>query len=153
MERDWLKIISNLAVIVGLGIVIYELDQTQTHVRSQLLMDDFVSRQTLENTIMGDDAAAAIAKARSEPEQLTDEEKIIVEAHLTSVFIRLESYEYIENVGVYDETWELAIPIEVKDIFDYPYARSWWARYRQREMYWNRRLTQLMDESLGYELR
>jgi len=150
MKRDWLQITSNLAIIVGLGIVIYELNQTQMHVRSQLLMDDFVSRQTLENIIMGDNAAAAIAKARSNPEQLTAEEKIVVEAHLTSVFIRLESYEYIEDVGVFDDTWKLEIPLEAKEVFDYPYARSWWARYRKREMYWNRDLTRLMDESLGF---
>ncbi len=151
MNRDWLQITSNLAIVVGLVIVIYELNQTQLHVRSQLLMDDFVSRQTLENTVMGDNAAAAIAKARTNPEQLTAEERIIVEAHLASVFIRLESYEYIENMGVFDETWELAIPIEASEIFDYPYARSWWSRYRKREMYWNRRLTRLMDEALGFQ--
>lgn len=150
MKRDWLQITSTLAIIVGLVIVIYELNQTQMHVRSQLLMDDFVSRQTLENTMMGDNSAAAIAKARSDPEQLTAEERIIVEAHLASVFIRLESYEYIEDVGVFDETWELAIPLEAREVFDYPYARSWWARYRNREMYWNRRLTRLMDEALGF---
>ena len=150
MKRDWLQITSNLAIIAGLGIVIYELNQTQMHVRSQLLMDDFISRQTLENTIMGDNSAAAIAKARSDPEQLTAEEKIVVEAHLTSVFIRLESYEYIENMGVFDDTWKLAIPFEASEVFDYPYARTWWAEYRKREMYWNRDLTRLMDESLGF---
>ena len=150
MKRDWLQITSNLAIIAGMGIVIYELNQTQMHVRSQLLMDDFISRQTLENTIMGDNSAAAIAKARSDPEQLTAEEKIVVEAHLTSVFIRLESYEYIEIIGVFDDTWELAIPFEASEVFDYPYARTWWAEYRKREMYWNRDLTRLMDESLGF---
>jgi hypothetical protein len=62
----------------------------------------------------------------------------------------LESYEYIEDAGVFDETWEQAIPIEANEVFDYPYARSWWGRYRERERYWNRRLTRLMDESLGF---
>ncbi len=150
MKRDWLQITSNLAIIVGLVIVIYELNQTQLHVRSQLLMDDFVSRQTLENTIMGDNSAAAIAKARSDPEQLTAEERIIVEAHLASVFIRLESYEYIADVGVFTDTWRDVIPIVANEVFDYPYARSWWARYRTRETWWNLELTRLMDESLGF---
>ena len=40
MKRDWLQILSNLAIIVGLVIVIYELNQSRQLAYGQILTEE-----------------------------------------------------------------------------------------------------------------
>ena len=53
MKRDWIQITSNIAIMIGLGVVIYELNQNYIHARVQLLNDDYINTQTHLYTICG----------------------------------------------------------------------------------------------------
>ena len=80
MKRDWLQIFSNVAIVVGLFILIYELNQSHKQARALLVNDDYVSVREHLHTLMGENPAAAIAKARLNHESLTEEEKVVLDA-------------------------------------------------------------------------
>ena len=64
---NWFQIISNVAIIVGLGLVIYELNQGKRLVLAQLTSDDASSLRERNMTIMGESPQDAIAKADLHP--------------------------------------------------------------------------------------
>ena len=98
MKRDWLQIGSNVAIVIGLLVVIYELNQNHQHVRAQLLLEDYGNGLAHAGHLLGENPAAAIAVARTDPEKLTEEQKIVVDAHLTYVYRRLSSQSYMHDV-------------------------------------------------------
>ncbi len=43
MKRDWLQLLTNIAVVIGIGVLIYELNQTHLYNRSQVIAVDYQS--------------------------------------------------------------------------------------------------------------
>ncbi len=142
MKYDWPRILSNLAIILGLVLVWYELNQNQELSRAQAQMDDSAALQAFEHTLMGDNPAAAIVKARADPTQLSAEEKIIVDSYVTSIFVRLESYEY---VSVFVD-WESAVTYDLRKSLNFEYARNWWEREKEYGADWRPRITEMVDD-------
>jgi len=85
MKRDWLQLISNAAIIVGLVVVIFELKQSRDIARTHLIKADYVAIQSRLYALMGENAADVVAKAKTAPSELTDGEKIVVDAHLLAL--------------------------------------------------------------------
>ena len=150
MKHDWIQIVSTLAVVAGLMMVIAELRQSHDQAQAQLMLDDFISLHEHQYTLMGSDPAEAIVKARTSPEQLTDAEKMIVDAHLRVEYERLAAYEYIYGVtDLFDEDWETVVPVAIEEFYFYPYAREWISNHQQRGQDWNPRLEQIVNEYLA----
>ena len=69
VNRDWLQLASNLAIIIGLIVVVFEMKQSHEIARTQLINDDYLSLREHLHTIMGENAADAIAKAKTAPDE------------------------------------------------------------------------------------
>ena len=142
------SIVTNFAIILGLILVIYELNQTHTQSRAQLNMDDYSNLIGHRNSLMGENPAEAIAKAMSDPESLSDAEKIIVDAHFRSLYQQLSSQSYMAQIGLYEESWRDVAPVVVKEFFNYPYAVQWWTNFKEVERIWDAELVQIIDGTL-----
>jgi hypothetical protein len=147
VKRDWLQITSNIAIVIGLVIVIYELNQNHLHVRAQLLMDDYTNILSHQISKMGENPAIAIAKAKSDRAHLTEEQRIVVNAHLRFVYTRLSSESYMTQIGIFTSWREVVIAV-VQEEYNYEYAREWWVSFRKIERAWNDQLDSLIDELL-----
>ena len=152
MNKNWWQIISNTAILVGLVVVIVELDRNRQHVRAELLHADFTDILAHQFALMGENPAEAIALASANPEHLDDAQKIVVDAHLRALFVRLDSYCYIaDRTGVYvDQACLSAVPRILKTYFNYEYAREWWGSEREMPRPWAKDLYDAFDEGLGF---
>jgi len=81
----WFQIISNVAIIVGLALVIYELNQSKQLALAQLANDFGSSLQERHMTIMGENPQGAIAKADLHPADLDEGDAVILDAFYTNV--------------------------------------------------------------------
>jgi hypothetical protein len=102
--------------------------------------------------LMGDNAAEAIALAKTHPKDLNDQQRLVVDAHLRVLFVRLDSNQYIANeIGVLEPDVALeGLPRAVKTHFNYEYAREWWGRERELPRPWAKNLIAEFDKELGY---
>ena len=66
---DWVQIITGFAIVLGLGLLIWELQQNREAIRSQLTSDGFIHVGQQHATIMGEDLALVIAKACENPSE------------------------------------------------------------------------------------
>ncbi len=85
MKRDWLQIFSNFAIIVGLVIVVYEINQSRQLAYGQMLTDTYASINDRFMTFMGDDPRASLMKAALSPDQLSSQDAVALDAYYTSI--------------------------------------------------------------------
>ena len=152
MKRDWLNLLSNVAIIIGLLALIYELNQNRQLVRAEVLHAQYGDILAHQFALMGDNAAEAIALAKTRPEKLSDQQRLVVDAHLMAVFVRLDSSKFVaDRTGVFDRDLALeGVPRALKTHFNYEYAREWWGRERKMPRPWAEELVELFDKELGY---
>ena len=128
------KIISNLAqlvtsvaVLVGLGLVVWELRQTQEIAKAQQATDGFAIFSQRVQAMMGDSSAHSVAKACDEPDSLTTEDMVILNAVYTETLNNMRQIYTVQLVSgelaIYKwEEWSGNFRI----IFATEYGRWWW---------------------------
>ncbi len=78
--QNWFQVISNIAIIFGLGLVVYELNQSRQFVHGQM-MDQIASRQTNRMLVMmGENPQATLAKAALHPADLNERDVVTLDA-------------------------------------------------------------------------
>ena len=60
--QNWFQIISNIAIIFGLGLVVFELSQSKQHATVQFINDDFDRLTAIQLAMMSEDPREALAK-------------------------------------------------------------------------------------------
>ena len=122
---NWFQIISNVAIIVGLGLVIYELNQSKQFVRAEFA-NEHMSRITNRNIAkMGEDPREALAKAALRPSDLNEVDAVALDAFYSDVVngwgvLRFGS----ETIGA-DLAWRAAVADEARLVFTTDPGRRW----------------------------
>ena len=123
----WIQVATGIAVVAGLGLVVWELQQVKTLTRAQLTSDHFAAEFGLDASVMGENPSDTLAKACSDPTQLSHSEvRILSELYGT----RLEFVERIKILtqrdGIYEEGyWETRLRTELAQVFDSAFGRVW----------------------------
>ena len=77
----WLTIFGNLGLLVGVALVIVQINQNSQLVREQIFNARWTDSLNLHLTMMGDNPATAVAQAIESPSELTVEETRVLEAY------------------------------------------------------------------------
>ena len=101
----WIQGITGIAVILGLGMVMYELKQTQDLTRHQLSSDGYVNRMDTLRVGMGESHAATLAKACFEPENLTNGEIYEMFAYYEILLFEIQRMRTYSDVGQEIVAW------------------------------------------------
>ena len=138
MKRDWLQLFTNIAVVIGVIVLIFEIRQTHFLTRVELISE----RQNLYvgrlYQLMGDQPSTALSVAYKNPTALTDEQKIVVDSYLKSIVTTLDGTAYMMELGVFDSNtgWQTNdVPKEIRQYLGFPYARDWWKSERVNGRY------------------
>jgi hypothetical protein len=76
---NWLQILGNLGLIVGLVLVAVQIKQNNDLAKAQLLSDGWLAAIQWNLAQIGENPAISIAKASAAPDQLTDEDLIVLD--------------------------------------------------------------------------
>ncbi len=132
MKRDWLQIFSNFAIIVGLVIVVYEINQSRQLAYGQMLTDTYASINDRFMTFMGDDPRASLMKAALSPDQLSSQDAVALDAYYTSII--WDWYEMIrmsEATGI-ERDWRSTVEMGVREHFSTEPALRWLSEWAAR---------------------
>jgi len=122
---NWFQIISNVAIIFGLGLVVYELNQSKQFVRAELA-NAHMARITDRNlAIMGEDPRDALAKAALRPSDLSERDAVTLNAFYSDVvngwgILRFTS----ETIGA-DLAWRSVLRDDARIAFSSDPGRRW----------------------------
>ena len=123
------QIVTNVAIVVGLAVVIYEIYQTRQLAEAQLVGEAYTLAQSTNAMVAGERIAEVLARACFEPDKLTNEDTVVLDAYFearwTSVsrMIVLRQYDFPTPVGqIVQET--------LPRIVSFPAGREWYRLQR-----------------------
>ena len=90
------------AIVAGLIVVVWELRQNRALAEADLATQAYGQIQSHWQTLAGENPSAIVAKACSEPKELSDAEVGIYWAHLQMQYFNMHRNVYVEAVAGFD---------------------------------------------------
>jgi len=125
-NEDFIPMLTFISVILGLGVVMWELQQNRDMTRLQLYSDGFINNTQSAVALSGENPAVSIAKACEDPESLTSSDLEVLNFFYTQSVERITRIQLLGS-GLYDENaWRTFIPDRFGQIFETEVGRAWW---------------------------
>ena len=87
--QHWFQLITNVAILFGLGLVVYELNQSKQLASAQFVIDDMARETSIQLAMMGEDPREALAKAALHPADLNERDVVALDAYYLKHRLRL----------------------------------------------------------------
>lgn len=120
---DWMQIITGLAVIAGLGLVVYELRQSHDLARADAVSQTRSMLTAQYAQILGENFSDTLAKACFEPDALTPSELLQMDAY---VRLQLNAASQLRQHSeiAFDYDWRSAVTGPLERVLATPVGRA-----------------------------
>ena len=123
----WVQMTTGLAMIIGIILVLIELDQTRNLTRAQLASESASMALDRATSLIGENSMAALARACDPQENLTLEDALVLNYVFISMFQTMYRAWEMESIGGFDEDrWIFVANSNLPDIFATLHGRDWW---------------------------
>ena len=121
---DWIQIGTSFSIIVGLVLVVYEIQQTRNLVYTQMVQATYTEFSQEQSAIYGENGARALARACLKPNELTDEDSYIIDTMFNTKLTRVARIKAQETAGGYDSGWEIMSANVIDTILGFPQGEA-----------------------------
>ena len=129
--NQWLTLGANIGVLVGIGLLIFELQQNREMIRAQTRTQLAQGVSELLTANMNDAAYASILQRGNRGEQLTDLEQYQYDRYRNAFIAYNENVVYQYKIGLYDtDEFSHHIARIAGDLDRYPGIRAHWCKNR-----------------------
>lgn len=122
----WVQILGALGIFAGLYFVAMELGQGALLGRAELGSESMSYRQTLLTSIQGEGLAAALAASINDPETLSTEQQVVLDAWYDDVMGQVLRQRYLLSLGIFKDPIEPFARRHARTYFGNAYAQAWW---------------------------
>jgi len=124
---NWIQIATGVALLIGLGLVVWELQQSRDVAVAQLTSDGFSNWRPIDIANMGESPATVLAKACRDPQSLTDEDLEVLGAYYSAIVSSIDrNYKIEERSGLYDGVWRRTAQALFGFVLNTVAGRTWW---------------------------
>ena len=125
--NSWLTPLANIALLIGLVLVVYELNQNRSLARMDLVNEGNVVQNSIWANLMGDVPGEVIGKALECPEEMTYADFMAMDAFLfTSMNALYRNYELAQEGIFTAEEWRESVDTYSSWFLGNPFGRAWW---------------------------
>ena len=96
---NWIQVITGIAILLGLALVVWELQQARTLARVQLYSDSINAKTEFTAALLGEEPMSVMGKACLDPEGLTLEDAAVLFAYFRSLEDRILAMHQLESMG------------------------------------------------------
>jgi hypothetical protein len=123
----WLSVLTNVAILAGLLLVVYELNQNSELARVGLLNEGSIAEGALWLSLMNDAPNEVIAKSIECPERLTYADYIVLDSYLfTALNIVYRNYEVAQEGLFTQKDWKTEVEGFAHWYLNDPFGRTYW---------------------------
>jgi hypothetical protein len=122
---NWFQIISNIAIIFGLGLVVYELNQSKQLAWAQSSQVNIQRMTSIQIAMMGEDPREALAKAALHPADLNERDVVALDAYYESIVTGWMGQRLHMRIAGIDAPWRASVALEAPRIFSSEPGRRW----------------------------
>ncbi|MEM8767542.1 MAG: hypothetical protein AAGE43_08875 [Pseudomonadota bacterium] len=126
MKRDWLQIITNIGVVFGLLLLLYELNQSRDLTRAQVVDSLYETVVIRSLSLIGETPEAAIARSIFQPDELTESEAVVLSQFYTSLLVSWLRNKDESGAGFFGQPFTEVVASEAYYLNSEP-GRRWWA--------------------------
>jgi hypothetical protein len=105
-QSNWIQMITGAAVLIGLGLVIWELRQTRDIARAQITHDSYALIVEDTQAVLGESFGDVFAKGCIEPSTLTDGEIVQIREHYDANLYLIRRLRDVTKSGGFEYSWE-----------------------------------------------
>ena len=118
---------ANVGVLIGLIVLIVELNQNTDHLRLQVI-DQINAREFTSNSIfLVENPAQVIEKSLTEPKNITYTEFRVLDAYLINALSLWEARFFLYQAGLVDSNnWKTKVEQDASWFFGNKFAKKWW---------------------------
>ena len=135
--NEIVQMITGLAVIAGLALVVWELQQTRDAVKSQLTSEGMGTITQLNTSLFGENPSTVLAKACDHPTNLTTSDLVILDHYYTQLVHRTLRVQLVDSRGGYYGSDDyLFVPRTMRDgiggwglMFSTAAGRAYWRTF------------------------
>jgi hypothetical protein len=126
---DWLHVLGNFAIVIGLVLVLLQMRQNEALQRVEILNQYADTYAVIESSFAGERLPEIWEKSIREPQNLTLAETRMLEAQTWAPVLRwINLYRQAEAGILSDEDWRKEVRNDAGFYFGTPYAQAWWER-------------------------
>ncbi len=107
--QHWFQLMTNIAILIGLGLVVYELNQGKQLASAQFVIDDMARETSIQLAMMGEDPREALAKAALHPADLNERDVVALDAYYDSIVMGWFSFRLYSQQGGIDVPWRATV--------------------------------------------
>jgi hypothetical protein len=123
---NWLQIGGNLGLIAGLVLVAVQINQNTEMTRAQMLSEGWINAASNYYARAGENPASAIARAHTDPDRLTHEDMIVLDAVITAEWMLANRVEVLSSMGYEVFPIEAMARVFVSQQLGNPFGMAWW---------------------------
>ena len=122
----WIALGANLGVVGGLVLLAMELRQNTQVVRAEAITSRLAGHISAETAFMGEDTAAAMARALATPDEVTDVDILRLWAYLNVAVMSVEQTHTMYELGLATEEDRRAGIQSAGAWLTFPLGQIWW---------------------------
>ena len=127
MKTDWFQTITNLSILFGIGLIVYEINQTATLTKTELVDNFYVQETSKKISLMGESPSDTLTRAIVCPERLDANDVVILNSYYTSLLLDALRALRGHGLGYFEETGDYAAITRSRAIlFHTKPGRAWW---------------------------
>jgi hypothetical protein len=124
---SWLSIAANVGLLVGMGLVVYQINQNSKLARMALVNEGNVASNQFWANLMGDRPTNVIAMAVECPEMMSYSDFMSMDAYLgTGMSLLHRNYELAQEGIFTEEDWKESVEGYASWYLGNPFGRAWW---------------------------
>ncbi len=124
--RDVIDATGMIAVLAGLLLVAYQINQATSIATAQARADFSAGWRSLDSTRQGENFAEVLAKSIYHPSELTPGEILELDAYYTGVLDQIQSAKINWEAGIRTSHWRVTVDFLAPTYFGNEFSRSWW---------------------------
>lgn len=124
---SWVQVITGLALLIGLALVMLELRQAKSLTLAELVSQGYGEALEDNRAVMGEQTAAALAIACYAPEQLSDEQMVMITAYFTNQVLQASRWRVLDRIADFGVPWRSIAQQQLTTVLAIPIGQRWFA--------------------------
>ena len=123
--ENLVQIITAIAVVIGLGLVVWELQQAKSLAFTQIVHGDMDGANQMLTSIYGEDLSRVLATACFKPTELDQPSGFVLDAYFDYQLMLIQRIRVQVNIAGFDSPWQIHAQRGIKEIISFPQGSRW----------------------------
>ena len=121
----WVQIVTAVAILFGLGLVVWELRQTKSLAHTVLIHGTIDALQQDKYALYGEELSEVLTTACFEPERMNRSQSFVLHAYFQVRMSMVQRYKTAATAGGFSTDWRVFGGPHVREILAFPQGRAW----------------------------